>query len=62
LAVRSIAWKAQKRLCARYHRLVSRGKPSQVAVTAVAREELGFIWAIARQVMQEQRAPAETGA
>lgn len=60
-AVRAIAWKAQKRLCARYHRLVSRGKAAQVAVTAVAREELGFIWAIGHQVMRELRSPATAG-
>jgi len=58
-AVRAIAWKAQKRLCSRYHRLTSRGKAAQTAITAVAREEVGFIWAIGRQVMQEQRALAE---
>lgn len=60
-AVRAIAWKAQKRLYSRYHRLVLGGKVAQVAITAVAREELGFIWAIARQVMVEQRASAEAG-
>jgi transposase len=60
-AVRAIAWKAQKRLYSRYHRLVTKGKVAQVAITAVAREELGFIWAIARQVMVEQRASAEAG-
>lgn len=43
---RDIAWKAQLRLCSRYRKLVARGKKSQVAVTAVARELLGFIWAI----------------
>jgi transposase len=32
-----IAWKAQVRLCARYRRLVARGKLSQVAITAMAR-------------------------
>ena len=45
-----IAWKAQVRLCARYRRLVARGKRTQVAVTAVARELAAFIWAIARIV------------
>ena len=45
--VREIAWKAQVRLCARYRRLAT-GKPLQVVVTAIAREMLGFIWAIAR--------------
>lgn len=45
-----IGWKAQVRLCARYRQLVARGKPSQVAVTAIAREMAAFLWAIARQV------------
>jgi transposase len=57
-AVRAISWKAQKRLHGRYHRLVSRGKPAQQAITAVAREELGFIWAIGMQVAKEQWASA----
>lgn len=61
-AVRAIAWKAQKRLHSRYGRLLSRGKSAQVAITAVAREELGFIWAIARQVAREQEALAKEGA
>jgi len=47
---KDIAWKAQLRLCKRYRSLTARGKKSQVAITAVARELLGFIWAIARQV------------
>jgi transposase len=45
-----IAWKAQVRLCARYQRLVARGKLSQVAITAIARELAAFMWAIARTV------------
>jgi transposase len=45
-----IAWKAQVRLCARYRRLVARGKVSQVAITAIARELVAFMWAIARTV------------
>jgi transposase len=48
--VRSIAWKAQTRLCRRYQRLIARGKRTPVVVTAIARELLGFVWAIARQV------------
>ena len=39
---------AQKRLHRRYWRLVQRGKPTTVAVTAVARELTGFIWAALR--------------
>jgi transposase len=43
----AISWKAQLRLCHRYRSLVARGKKHNVAVTAVARELAGFIWAIA---------------
>lgn len=52
-SVRAIAWKAQVRLCQKYRNLVSKGKSSGIAVTAVARELLGFIWAIAREVEQQ---------
>lgn len=45
--VRDIAWKAQDRLHRKYTRLLARGKPVGAAVTAVARELLGFVWAIA---------------
>jgi transposase len=47
-AVREIAWKAQCRLNRRYRALVRRGKLKTVAITAVAREFAGFIWAVAR--------------
>lgn len=46
--IRAIADKARHRLTARYRKLHGRGKLAQVAVAAVARESLGFIWAIAR--------------
>jgi transposase len=46
-AVRNIAWKAQLRLCARYRRLAATGRPKVVVTTAIAREMVGFIWAIA---------------
>lgn len=45
--VKDIAWKAQQRLCGRYRHLIGRGKKSQKAVTAVARELLAFMWEIA---------------
>ena len=48
--VREVAWKAQLRLCARYRRLHAAGKRPQVVVTAIAREMVGFAWAIARMV------------
>jgi transposase len=46
--VRDIAWKAQLRLCARYRRLAATGRPKVVVTAAIAREMVGFIWAIAR--------------
>ena len=48
--VRDIAWKGQLRMCQRYRHLMAAGKPRVVAVTAIAREMAGFIWAIARTV------------
>ena len=48
--VQAIAWAAQKRLCARYARLYGRGKAKNKVVTAIARELVGFIWAIACEV------------
>lgn len=48
--VQAIAWKAQKRLCMRYRHLLNKGKLKVQVCTAVARELIGFIWAIARQV------------
>ena len=51
--VKAVAWKAQHRLHRRYHRLLTRGKVPQKVVTAVARELLGFIWAIGVMVEQE---------
>ena len=48
--IQDIGWKAQVRLCKRFQRLVARGKHSNVAVTAIARELLAFMWAIAKAV------------
>ncbi|MGF7030266.1 transposase [Paenibacillus mucilaginosus] len=52
-----ISWKAHKRLHHKFNRLIFRGKNKGTVVTAVARELLGFIWAIAKEV-QKQRAAA----
>jgi len=45
--VQHIADKARHRLSRRYRHLLTHGKLKQVAIAAVARESLGFIWAIA---------------
>jgi transposase len=54
--ITEIAWKAQIRLCGRYRRLCAKGKPEPQAVTAVARELLGFIWAIGCHVERAHKA------
>jgi transposase len=46
--LRQLAWKAQVRLCARYRRLLARGKHQNTVVTAIARELAAFLWAIDR--------------
>ena len=48
--IQDIAWKAQIRLCKRFRRLTGRGKNPNVVVTAIARELVAFMWAIAREV------------
>jgi len=45
--VKRIAWKAQQRLYKRFTALAARGKNNNQIVTALARELLGFMWAIA---------------
>ena len=49
-AITEIAWKAQNRLHKRYIKLSMAGKDQRKVMTAVARELLGFIWAIAVKV------------
>jgi len=49
-AVTDIAWKAQLRLTAKYQRLSARRVMKTKAVVAVARELVGFVWAIGREV------------
>ena len=57
-AVRAIAWKAQTRLSTRYRTLVRKGKKPVVAVTAIARELAGFVWAIGQAVRPASSAGA----
>ena len=48
--IQDISWKAQVRLCKRYRRLMARGKHANQVVVAIARELVGFMWAMAKQV------------
>ena len=50
--ITEIAWKAQNRLHKRYMKLSMAGKDPRKVMTAVARELLGFIWAIAIKAEQ----------
>ena len=46
------SWKAQQRLYKLFHRVASRKAP-QVAAVAVAREMIGFLWAVLQDVQNE---------
>jgi transposase len=48
-AVIAHAWKCQHRLYKLYHRLAEK-KPKQVAAAAVAREMVGLLWAVLRDL------------
>jgi transposase len=48
--IQDLSWKAQVRLWKRDRRLMARGKHANQVVVAIARELVGFMWAIAQQV------------
>src|SRR3954468_10014847 len=58
--IKNIAWKAQWRLCTRYKKLLARGKNKPQIVTAIGRELVGFVWAIA--IKAEQRGQQQCAA
>jgi transposase len=53
--VQAISWKAQNRLHLKYRKLVLKGKHKNIAIGAVARELVGFVWAIACQMEKQQQ-------
>jgi transposase len=55
-AMQAISWKAQVRLCKRYRQLMAKGKHANQVVVAIARELVGFMWAIAQQVAAPPKA------
>lgn len=59
--VQAIAWAAQKRLCGRYWHLYQAGKAKPKVCAAIARELVGFIWAIACEVMGKPHATRVAG-
>jgi transposase len=52
--VRTMAWKAQLRLTQRFAALNARGVQANKACVAVARELVGFVWAIGMQAQREK--------
>ncbi|MFW5988253.1 MAG: IS110 family transposase [bacterium] len=52
--IKDISWRTQVRLNKKYRRLLGRGKPKQVVITALARELIAFIWEAGYQVSIEQ--------
>jgi transposase len=56
--IQEISWNAQKRLHLKYKRLSAKGKNRGTITTAVARELLGFIWAIAKEMDKQKKATA----
>lgn len=54
--VQALAWAAQRRLCARYRHLYQAGKAKPKVCVALARELVGFIWAIACEVQGKPHA------
>lgn len=60
--VQELASKARHRLHHRYMHLLGKGKSKQEVVTAVAREMLGFIWAIGVSVERAQARKAKGAA
>ena len=55
--IKEISWNAQTRLHGRYRALLAHGKCRQKAITAIARELLGFIWAVLREHRQPGSVP-----
>lgn len=50
--VAEIAWTAQERLHRRFWTLTNKSKPSPKVITALARELVGFVWAIGKETEQ----------
>jgi hypothetical protein len=58
-ALQAISWTAHVRLCTRYRQRMATGKHANQVVVAVARELVGFLWAIAKQVAVPSKAYRE---
>lgn len=50
--VAEMAWAAQERLHRRFWALTNKSKPSPKVIAALARELVGFVWAIGKETEQ----------
>lgn len=56
--IQAISWEAQNRLHKKYKRMLGKGKHKGTVVTSIARELLGFVWAIAIEMEKQKQAVA----
>lgn len=56
--IQAISWEAQNRLHKKYKRMLGKGKHKGTIVTSIARELLGFVWAIAIEVEKQKQSVA----
>ena len=57
--MQDIRWQAHVRRCTRSQRLVAKGKHAQVVPGAMARELVGFVWAMAQEVPVTRESPMD---
>ena len=57
--LQAIRWKAQVRRCQRSQRLGAKGKHAHVVAVAIARELVGFVWAMAQEVPVTRYSPMD---
>jgi Transposase IS116/IS110/IS902 family len=60
--IKEISWSAQNRLYRRHRALTGRGKTPQKAMTAIARELAGFVWALYHEWKRPGSIPAKASA
>jgi transposase len=49
-SVQNISWQAQMRRCQRYRHLMAGKKHANQVIVAIARERVGWLWAMATEV------------
>src|SRR2546428_2698596 len=57
--IQDISGKAHVRLCKRSQRLVAKGKHAKVVTVVIARDLVGFVWAMAKEVPVTLSSPTD---